>query len=186
MPKSENPMLRGDAYNAISPTNVPGSLSPTNILYLKIDYNNSTFTWAYNFMSGTYPLGNGIGDFITAIQDNTLTDANRISPIPDDGTPVIQDACYVLFALDPGAGGTYKLATPPVAVTTSSNYPDDYFHLVTVSDPETSNCYFAHFKATSPSHTTEGIDYFNLNLESGTIDPDIKNTGHPGLILRST
>lgn len=188
--------------NPIQPANPPppGS-SPGKILYLSVHYTQNadgSLDGGYSYMaiSGIYPLGNGIGDFIWDIQNQQVNVANRISPVTLQSNPpavVVEDNCYIIFAIDPNGDAKFTAANP---VKTDDARAGEYFNLVPVSDISSnpnSACHIVYFNAKSPTHNGSQdpavADCFNLYLDvtladgttqTGKIDPDIKNTGHDG------
>lgn len=180
MPASLHPdMHYPGTQHPIPSITPPTGTNPGYILYLRVDYtrhDDGTISWGYNFISGIYPMGPGIGDFITQIQNNWVNDQNRITGIPIDG-PVVDTPEYVIFAIDKNGLGKFNLGYQYGPVSTSCD-SGDYFNYVKVRDDTgaTSPCHIVYFRAKlSDSDRTDG---FNLNLDIGPIDPDIRNTGH--------
>jgi hypothetical protein len=191
-----NPLLvNPNANNTINTITPPAGSSPANILYLKVTYSLSDTGDAfasYNYdtnYSGIYPLGSGIRSFVKNLANIDPQDRLGLLPAASGQgqipIPVIEDPCYIIFAVDPN--GLAHFVTNN-AVKTDDDTAAEYFNLNAVQD---SNLKYStvYFRAISPSVNGyyDDVDsfnlYFNIDQESGgavpgTIDPAIKNTGH--------
>jgi hypothetical protein len=188
---------------------IPTIAPPTNsdakdVLFLKVLFTatNGVLSpnYQYSSISGTYRLPTTIQDFLYGACRNTYP--QRISPITSsDGIPVVRWPSYVAFTIEGNVPAEFKgrvssdINNSPC--TTSDSTPNEYFNLgyyldddtvYDPSDPSDSPCHFVFFNAISPSANGKlnpsQTDGFNLNLDIGPIDPDIRNTGHttgPGL-----
>jgi hypothetical protein len=164
-------------------------------LYIKIDYTvlgDGSLSPGYSYfpISGFYPLGAGIGSFISSIRGGGPDPENQITAVTADVVPTIENPCYVVFSVDLAGPVQFRTDTPGVSTDDDTDY--EYFNLkLAADDPSNpSPNHIAYFRAISPS--TSGYyddpDSFNLYLnvvqngttKAGTIDPAVKNTGHDG------
>jgi hypothetical protein len=185
-PRHEHPTDPGAIIPIKTISLAPAGSTPSTILYLLVDYientdGSLTGQYTYDSISGTYPLGSGIGDFIEAVQNDDIDRSNRIDPVPSGGPPVVECPSYIVFAVDSSGDASFDTSK---FVQTDDSTANEYFNVIpvySVPGNSSSNCYIVYFRCISPSARGQlgNADGFNLYFNNGIIDPDIQNTGHP-------
>jgi hypothetical protein len=172
-----------------------GAVVRTDVLYLKIICHQSAngLTAEYDYTQSGYVSGvTDITNFCANVID---MGTNYQAPhLLSDYPPLITTACYVVMAID--MFGTGKFRKTKDAATTDDATLGEYFNLMHYQDdyqsfkgndllpigyaPTTADCHMVYFNAIYGS--TQGgmgyADHFNLYLNIGILDPDIRNPGH--------
>jgi len=185
-----------------------GTWMPERIAYLLLTYTGSggVYSYSYESASGYYPVPqDGVGDFLDAIRNHQTPPGTRTDITFLNGLDfMLEYKSFLIFQLDRPNDWQFRFSAD--GITTTDVTLGEYFELYHILDSgasvpgsrinplpnvplPTDPCHIAYFSAVSPSLRGSNpdpavMDGFNLYVfrpndgGNGTIDPDIKNTGH--------